>query len=162
MLYDDSLKYLNKSLVKLRKGYNINLPLINEIGKTFILGNNYLIISNVSNVSRIDPQQVRHIEQILIKLIKKIFFLKKTRINIQASSTYSPPTSGSPTSGSPASGSPASGFPVSGFPASGFHASGFPAYGFPASGSPASSFPAYGFPAYGSPSSSFPVSNSPA
>jgi len=78
MLYDDSLKYLNKSLVKLRNGYPLNIPLINALGNKFILGNGYLINSNVS---RVDPQQVRRIEQILIKLIDKLSYLKKSRTN---------------------------------------------------------------------------------
>jgi hypothetical protein len=83
LLHNISLKYLNKSLDKLKKNEPINISLIYAINKKYSLGNNYLIYSDIYNN---DIQQIKHIEQILIEIIKKLSNLKKYKIHIMPSS----------------------------------------------------------------------------
>ena len=83
LLYNISLKYLHKSLDKLRNNKSINIPLLNAISKKYLLGNNYLIYSDIYNN---DIQQIKHIEQILIEIIKKLSNLKKYKTHIMPSS----------------------------------------------------------------------------
>jgi len=114
ILYNDSLKYLNKSLEKLRNGHNINVPLINSINNQFLLGQGYLINTNIT---RVNQEQVRRVEQILIELINKLKQIKNK------ASVPVPPTSVPPTSVPPSSGFSSSGFSSSGFSSSGFSSS---------------------------------------
>ena len=97
LLHNISLKYLNKSLNKLKKNEPINISLINAISKKYLLGNNYLIYSDIYNN---DIQQIKHIEQILIEIIKKLSNLKKNKIHIMPSSPTSLYTPALPSSSS--------------------------------------------------------------
>ena len=112
ILYNDSLKYLNKSLRKLRNGHNINVPLINSINNQFLLGQGYLINTNITKV---DQEQVKRITQILVELINK---LKQIKNKVKTSPTSVPPTSVPPSSGFSSSGFSSSGFSSSGFSSS--------------------------------------------
>jgi hypothetical protein len=67
-LDNTSLKFLNKSINKLQNGYPINIKLINEINKKYFFSDN--IIN--SNINIYDPKQIRHVEQKIVELIKKI------------------------------------------------------------------------------------------